>query len=597
MTELLSQYAPYIAISVVLLAFLIIFFDLLRPASAFLVATVFLLTLGILTPQDLLAGLANPSIISVVLLILLTTGFRKNFNLEALFDKLMGTAHNYRQFLLRMMAQVAVFSSFINNTPVVTFMVPYVFEWAKRRNISPSKLLIPLSFATILGGMVTIIGTSTTLVLNGFLEKYQLETLNGHEIFLIGGSVTIVGILFLWIFGPKLLPDHNNLKDAFSQNQQEYLAETVIFQGSSLVGKTVQEADLRNLPGVYLAEVLRGDKTISPVSPDDKLFKDDSLIFAGETNRIMELIKAKPGLSLPKVASRLAQEDSQTAEIVIASNSSMIGRRIKDTDFRNRYDAAIIAVNRGGERLMGKIGEIRLAAGDVLLLLVGPSFQRQTEVFRDLVIVSAPESWQRPSRRKTYALALVAGLAILFLALDYFSLFTSLLIILGIMGLLKMITVQDIKRELDFSLVATLILSLALGVAIEKTGAGNLLADTLLSWLIPLGPIPVLIGVLVIATLLTSLVTNVAAVSISFPIVLSIAHSANLDPTPLFLAIAYGASAAFLTPVGYQTNLIVYGPGGYNYRDFLKIGFPTTLIYLSIVVLGIILLYPSIFLH
>ncbi|MEL6534854.1 MAG: SLC13 family permease [Bacteroidota bacterium] len=595
MFEFLSPIYPYIAITVVVAIFLAIYMGWLRPVAAFLVGTIFLMVLGIISPEELLGGLSNPSIASIILLILLSTGFRKNFNLEGLFNRLMGTAHTYRQFLLRMMAQVAVLSSFINNTPVTTFMVPFVFDWAKRRNISPSKLLIPLSFATILGGMITIIGTSTTLVLNGFMVDFQLPGLESRYFLLIGGAVTVVGILFLWSVGHKLLPDNKDLKDEFNQNKNEYLAETVIAFGSQLIGKNIQEAGLRNLPGVYLAEILRDGKLISPIPPEEVIQPQDSLIFAGETTKIIELVRTVPGLSLPKVASRLAQEESQTAEIVVASNSSMIGRRVKDTDFRNRYDAAIVAINRGGERLQGKIGEIRLAPGDVLLLLVGNAFQTKIELFRDLIVVSAPENWKRPSIRKTYALAGVAGLAVLLLFFGVFSLFTSLMIIFSVMGLMRMITIQDIKRELDFNLIGVLVLSLALGQAIANTGAADMIANVIINGVAQWGPIALLISVLLLTTLLTSFVTNVAAVSITFPIVFSLCEGQGLEFLPFLLGIAFGASAAFLTPIGYQTNLIVYGPGGYTYRDFLRVGFPMTVLYLLIVVLSIVSLFPSTF--
>jgi len=595
MFEFLLPIAPYVAISVVIAIFLAIYMGWLRPVAAFLVGTIFLMILGIITPEELLGGFSNPSIASIVLLILLSTGFRKNFNLEGLFNRLMGTAHTYRQFLLRMMVQVSVLSSFINNTPVTTFMVPYVFDWAKRRNISPSKLLIPLSFATILGGMITIIGTSTTLVLNGFMVDFQLPGLESRYFLLIGGAVTVVGILFLWSIGHRLLPDNQDLKDEFNQNQNEYLAETVIASGSQLIGKNIQEAGLRNLPGVYLAEILREGKLISPIPPEEIIQAHDSLIFAGETSHIIELVRRVPGLSLPKIASRLAQEESQTAEVVVASNSSMIGRRVKDTDFRNRYDAAIVAINRGGERLQGKIGEIRLAPGDVLLLLVGNAFQTKIEVFRDLIVVSAPENWKRPSMRKAYALAGVAGLAVVLLFLGVFSLFTSLMIIFSVMGLMQMITIQDIKRELDFNLIGVLVLSLALGQAIANTGAADLIANVIIKGVARWGPIALLLSVLLLTTVLTSFVTNVAAVSITFPIVYSLCAEQGLEFLPFLLAIAFGSSAAFLTPIGYQTNLIVYGPGGYSYRDFFRIGFPMTILYLTVVVLSLISLFPSTF--
>lgn len=596
-----------ITLGSILLLFIVIYKEWVRPPLGFLLVVLLFVVLGIITPEEMLSGFSNASIASIILLILISAALRKNFEIEAVIDSIFKLGRkgkrgslSYRSFLARMMVQVALFSSFINNTPIVAIMTPYVFNWGRRNNVSPSKLLIPLSYATIMGGMITIIGTSTTLVLNGFITDFNRTSITtqasipAQALLMIGLAVCFTGILLLIFISGKMLPDRKNILESFNRNKREYVVETKLTDNSPLTGKTIRDAGLRSLKGVYLVEIIRKKVTISPVEPSERIYDDDVLIFAGATDSIVELLSNGRGLTLPKPADTRNEDKVNVIEAVVGSNSSLVGHTPKEMNFRKRYDAAIVAIHRNGVKLSGKIGDIKLHHGDLLLLYAGKDFKNRVDLYRDIFIVSQVKEMLRPNKKKVTSFLIVALAAIAMLIFGYFSLFTSLLIIFTIMVALKMVSLQDVKREVDLNMVAILVFSLALGQAIIKTGSGDMMAHWILDMTRDYGTTAIIISLLLITTLLTSFVTNVGAISIAFPLAYAISNNLQIDGMPFYLAIAYAASAAFLTPIGYQTNLIIYGPGGYTFRDFFKIGIPVAIVYLATVLLMIKLLYPEI---
>jgi len=591
-----ETFQPWFVIFIVFVIFLLIYKEYLKASVSFLLAALVFLITGILTSEEVLSGFSNQSIISILMLILITTGIRKNFQIEYLFDAIFKKANTYRGFLFRMMSQVALLSTMINNAPVVALMTPYVVEWGKKNNIAPSRLLIPLSYATIMGGMITLIGTSTTLVLNGFLQDFNHPSLLFYDLLTIGLSVTISGILFIILFGYKLLPNHKDVLKTYNENKREYVAETRILPGSKIIGKNLIEAGLRNLKGVYLVEIIRHGRIISPVSPDEILEEGDTLFFAGNTQDIVDLINSDQGIELPTTARSFDNDKAEIIEAVMNNFSSLIGKTVKQSDFRNRYNAAIVAIHRNGKRLSGRIGDITLQAGDLLLLYTGSDFRDRVEIYRDLYVVSKLRDIVKPGKKKYYALGLIAACALFLLIFGKISLFPALMIIFGIMIGFNLITAQDVKREMDLNMIAILVFSLAIGQAIIKTDAGNIIATSLIGFLEPYGLIALLAGLLIITNLLASLIGNIGAISISFPLAYAMSQNLGIDGNPLFLTIAYAASAAFLTPISYQTNLIIYGPGGYKFKDFFKIGLPVNIIYLLVALFVIILRYQDVLL-
>ncbi|MEX2234128.1 MAG: SLC13 family permease [Cyclobacteriaceae bacterium] len=556
-----------------------------NPALTFFMATVALLLGQVITPGEMLRGLANQQIIIIFLLILVTAGIRTILGSEA-FARLFNPALSPKAFILRMMLTASSLSSMLNNTPIVAFMIPYVKDWAQKTGNPASRFLIPLSFATILGGMITVIGTSTNLVLNGLVMQYDLPLLGFRDFFYLGITVTVAGGLYLYFIGYRLLPSNPNEIDALRENLKEYIIETEIGRGSSLIGKTVKVAGLRNLKDVFLVEIIRDEKVISPVSPDEVLEEKDALFFSGNTQSIYQLIKEDNGLSVPEDDDTEPEEQFNFVEAVIPANSELVGVRIRDSDFRKKFNASIIAIHRNGKRVPGKVGEMNLAGGDFLLLLAGDNRENRSHE-KDLFFLSVPKKVKAKKNKNLRIVGIMSVLLLVSGVVGLFPLFDVCLVILSGMVFFGILNLAEIRRELDLSLLLILVCSLALGVGLEKSGTADLIAHLLVSSVQSFGPVAVLASLFLVTTFLTALITNAAAVSIVFPIAMAVAEQLGLPYTPFFVAIAFAASGDFMTPIGYQTNLMVYGPGGYTFRDFLKVGSPLTLIY-TILCIGFI---------
>ena len=580
---------------VVAILILLIYQEKIKASLSFLCAVVVLVAGGVISEKEIIAGLANTQIASIILLIIITTGLRNNFNVEGIFDKLFKNTKTYKSFLFRMMGSVAFLSSFINNTPIVAILTPYIYKWGQNRKIAPSKLLIPLSFATIMGGMLTIIGTSTTLVLNGLLVDNNIIGLNSKHLFIIGLLVVISGIVLITITANFLLPNRQDALSEFNENKREYLVETILKENSPLINKSVLDAGLRNLEGIYLVEIIRNNKIISPVCPEEIILEQDILSFAGDTHKIDEIIKSDLGIQIPKHGSHEVEEKMECIEAVIGNNSVLKGNTAKEIGFRQRYDAAMVAIHRQGKRLSGKIGEIPLEAGDLILLYTGKGFKNKINIYRDLHIVSELNEINNIGKKKSISLLLASLFFVSLVVAGKISLFIGLVFIFLTMAMLKLISTKDIKHSLDLDMIAILVFSLSIGQAIVSSKTGDLIAQKFIEFLIPFGRPVLLVGIMVFTTLLTSIITNVGAASIVFPIAYGISQSLGIDGMPFYLGIAFSASAAFLSPIGYQTNLMVFGPGAYTFKDFIKIGVPVSIVYLAVSSLGIIYLYRDIF--
>ena len=572
----------YVLLIVVFLV-LSLYREWFNPSLTFFIATVALLLGKVITPAEILQGLSNQQIIIIFLLVLVTAGIRSILGSEA-FSKLFNPKLSPKTFLLRMMLTVTAISPMLNNTPIVAFMIPYVKDWAQKTGNPASKFLIPLSYATILAGMITVIGTSTNLVLNGLILQYNLPLLGFRDFIFLGVIVTISGGLYMYFIGYRLLPSNPNEIDALRENLKEYIIETEIGRGSVLIGKTVKDGGLRNLQDVFLVEIIRDEKVISPVSPDEVLEEKDALFFSGNTQSIYQLIKEDNGLNVPEDQDTEPEEQFNFVEAVIPANSELVGVRIRDSDFRKKFNASIIAIHRNGKRVPGKVGEMNLAGGDFLLLLAGDNRENGNHE-KDLFFLSVPKKVKSEKSKNFRILGILIVVLLICGVVGVFPLFDVCLVILSALVFFGILNLVEIRRELDLSLLLILVCALAVGVALEKSGTADMIAHFLISAVEAYGPVAVLSSLFLVTIVLTALITNAAAVSIVFPIAMSIAEQMDLSYTPFFVAIAFAASGDFMTPMGYQTNLMVYGPGGYTFRDFVRVGTPLTLIYtiLSIV--------------
>jgi di/tricarboxylate transporter len=567
------------------------------PGFTFSTAVIILGLFGILTPKEIMAGFANVQIAIILLLLIIGDMIRKTSVVAILFDRMFRKSRSYKGFIWRMGILVAGFSAFLNNTPIVAIMMPYLYRWGKRNNISVSKLLIPLSYAAILGGCATLIGTSTNLIVNGYAEEQiifpQDLSLSLFDFSIVGVPMIFIGLIYMILFSKKLLPERHDAMEEFSAKSREYMVEVIVRKNSDIVGKSVGDAGLRNLKGLFLAEIIRESEVIRPVSPYSYIHEGDILLFAGDTQTIVDMIDGDSGLQLKQVGMFAKKQHTEVLEIVISHNSTLISKTVKESNFRGKYDAAIIAIHRNGERISGKIGEVKLKAGDVLLLLVGDDFNNLSSETLDFYLISKIKDFRKLEWYKVLTLLGGTALAIILHASGILNLFLGLVVLLIIVMLLKVSSPKDVHKSLDLNLAIIIALSLALGIAMVKTGVAHMIAEYFIKAFQFLGggSIGLLAGIFIITNLLASYITNKAAVALIFPISLTMAFDLSLNPIPFVLIVAFAAAANFITPIGYQTNLMVYGPGGYNFKDFMKIGLPLTVIYMIVTVAVLYLYY------
>ena len=569
-----------------------LYLEWFKPTVSFFIAILVFIFGGILTPSEALNGFANEQLAVIVLLLIISDIFKKSSVVNVLFHRLFGRSENVSSFKLGMMTVVASFSAFFNNTPLVAMMMPYTNNWAIKNKVAPSKLLIPLSYAAILGGCVTLVGTSTNLIVNGLAIDAGFKSLSIFDFTTVGLPMMVIGIIYLLLFGNKLLPDTRSTKEDGNKGSREFFVETQIKANSKLINQTVESSGFRALKGLYLVEVVRNDLSFSPVAPDFILRQDDAMFFAGETKALEEIKEGSLGLTLPKIVDRLLGEKSSTNEVVVSFNSFLIGQKVKETDFRARFDAAIVAIHRNGERLSGKIGDMELKAGDVLLVFSGSNFISRAKNNRSFYILSHTEEPENINVKKVSLVFSALVFSVILSASTSVSLLLCLACVLLLGILLKIMPLNEIRKGLDFDLIILIAFGLAFGKAMMNSGASIYLADGFLLLQNYLSPTLFLMLIFLITNVLAAYITNKAAVAILFPISVSIAIQLGLNPIPFILIVSFGAAANFITPIGYQTNLMVYGSGGYNFKDFMKIGWPLTLIYMvvSSVILGTVYL-------
>ena len=563
--------------------------EIIKPVLVFVLAIVILMASGVISTQEALSGFSNEQIAVIFLLLLVSDLIKRSGALDMYVFRLFRSNLGYRHFLLRMGTVVSGVSAFVNNTPLVALMMPYAYDWARRKRISASKVLMPLSMSAIIGGTLTLIGTSTNLVVSGLAVSSGYEPLGMFAFTPIALPIVILVVIYMVIFSNKLLPKRKDALTEFKEHTREYVIETKVPEGSIYAGKTLDDNKLRQLRGLYVVELIRGDKRIAPVSPRDVIQAGDILIFAGETDTVIDLMNNRRDLVPADFTDYPTTGRSDVVEAIVAPTSSLQNKPLNTTNFRQNFDAAIVAVNRDGEKISGKVGDIELRNGDLLLLLAGKEFYKRAEKSRDLFVVSKRRQINHADKSlvKWILLGLAAALALE--ALDVISLLLSLMILTGSIALAGFVSLEDVKKSLDLELMVMLGLSIGIGKSISNSGLDELFAHHVIEITGPLHPtIGVIIGLYLVANILTMFVTNAAAAAITFPIAVATAQQMGVsDLTPYFLTIAFAASADFLTPFGYQTNLMVYGPGGYRFQDYIRYGILPTIICMTLVIAGI----------
>jgi len=585
------EWQGWFSLALTFSALLVMVFTNIGPHLVMMGALTILSVSGILTPREALEGFSNDGLITVAVMFMAAAGIYSSGAVDLLVNKLLGQPTSLRSALARLMIPVTLLSAFLNNTPLVATMIPAVHAWARKIDVAPSKLMIPLSYSAILGGTITLIGTSTNLVVNG-----QYQALTGHEGFSlfaitpIGLAVAIAGVLYMWLFFPKLLPNYKD-KNAFG-NLREFTLEVSVAHNGPLVGKTVEEAGLRHLKRIFLIEIERADTVIAVVSADEKLCGGDRLVFAGDTQAISDLLRIN-GI-IPSVddthAASLVKDRSERClvEAVVSPHCEAVGHAIRDAKFRNRYGAAVLAVARNGERVQGNLGNIKLEAGDTLLLEARPAFVTRQRYNKDFLLINDLNTEQPRHDRAYLAWAILAGMVIT-AGFGWLSMLNAALIGVALMIISGCCSIGQAEKSVDFTVIITIAASFSLGAALSKTGVAAYLASALIDfshgtpWLL-------LVMTYVAVTMLTEIISNNAAAILILPIALEMTEKAGLNAEPFVFAIMMGASASFATPIGYQTNLMVYGPGDYRFKDFLRVGIPMN-IFMGMITLTLLLLF------
>ena len=550
------------------------------PDLVLLAGTVALLAFGVLTPEEALAGFSNEGMITVGVLFVVAAGIRETGGLDAILRVVLGAPKRVGSAQLRMMVPVSALSAFLNNTPLVAIMLPIVTDWARRVNIAPSKLLMPLSFATILGGTCTLIGTSTNLVVSGLAKaRTPPLTFGLFDLAPLGIPVLIAGLAYMLIASRWLLPSTKSPLSE-SDNARQFMVAMRVEPGSAVVGRTVEQAGLRHLPGLFLVEIQRAGHVIPAVGPETRLEPDDQLLFAGIVESVVDLRKVRGLVPATDQLSKIIapRPERRLVEVVVAARSALAGMSIRETKFRTTYDAAVIAVHRGGERIAAKVGDIVLKPGDVLLVEAAPSFTNRYRNDQSFALVREVEGSAAPHHEKAWLATGITVAMVLTTAFGIAPLIIAALVAAALMLFSGCMTVARAREAVEPRVLLAIASAFAVGAAMEKTGLAGSLADLLVGVASPFGRIGVISGVYVATALLTNLITNNSAAALMFPLCAASAEAAGIEHKPMLLVMMMAASASFATPIGYQTNLMVYGPGRYRFMDFVRFGGPLQVI-------------------
>jgi di/tricarboxylate transporter len=617
----------FVALATIILIFVTIQLRRRTPTDLlFLGGLVFVTLCGVITPTQALEGFSSPAILTIGSLLVCAAGLRNTGVLDWLGHLLLGTAHSEQAALRRLGLSMIATSAFVLNTALVAMFMPVMIDWCRKRNVSPSRMLIPVSYFAILGGVCTLVGTSTTIVANTILEakegnekdklvRIQRELENADrndaaeiarlqkkladqdtfvervrpmslfEIGRVGLPCAIVGALVLITIGPRLMPDRRDIVERHDTNRREYLVEMLVQPDCRLINQTVENAGLRQLPGLFLIEINRGTDLITPVNPKDTIRANDRLVFTGIVSTIVDLEKI-PGL-VPATELPLTRQNrmgSQLTEVVLSPSCPLIGSTVRDGLFRQRYNAAIVAIHRNGVRLTHKIGDIELESGDTLLLQTRVDFVNAYRHSRDFYLVGGVES-EGPRRHDRAIWAGVLGLLLVaWLSVASFlpeqgilSGFSSHAVAALTIALVIVVTrclpVASARNAIDLPLLLTIAGAIGLGNAIDASGADDAIAGFLVN-IVGDNPMLLLIIIYILAMVFTEMITNNAVATTLLPLAIATAWQGGYNPRPFIMAIVTAASLAFLTPIGYQTNLMIMGPGGYRPSDFLRVGLP-----------------------
>jgi di/tricarboxylate transporter len=551
------------------------------PAELLLVGgMVSLMAFNVVTPEQALQGFGNSGVLTLAGLYVVIAGLRETGAIYWVAHRGFGRARSLTGAQARLMAASGIVSTVINNTPVVAMFIPVAQEWSKRYGFALSKLLMPINSITVLAGLCTLIGTSTNLIVNGLLEQHRGGSagLGLFDIAPVGVPLVVVGVAYVLLVGRHLLPNRQGPVEQL-ENAREYAFEARVVPGSGLAGKTIAEVGLRSMKNSYVLEIERGEKLLTAVAPTEVLQADDRIVCVGIVDAVVE-IRRIPGLAVADDQTyklNLRHSQRRLVEVVLSSSSPLVGLTVREAKFRSQYNAAIISISRDGERLHAKPGDICLRAGDTLLLEADATFADRHRYDRNFLLVSMLRDSTPPNfRRAPIALGVLLAMIVATVT-GITELVESAFIAAGAMVILGCVTTAVARRSIEYGIIVAIAASFALGAALTESGAAAQAARAISS-VAGSDPMLALIALYSVTLILSELVTNNAAAVVMFPVAVSLSDQLGANLYPFAVAIMVAASAAFMTPIGYQTNLMIYGPGGYRFADFVRFGAPLSLL-------------------
>ena len=569
--------------------------DRLRSELVAMIILGALLLTGIITPVEGFSGFGHPATVAVAAMFVLSAGLERTGAVAGVGEMLGALGRRSpRGALIAMMVAIAVVSAFINNTAAVAILLPPVLTMARRIETSPSKLLIPLSFASLFGGSCTLIGTSTNLLVSSMAEEHGQPPIGMFELSGVGIVLAVVGLIYMATIGTRLLPDRGHGADLTEEfDVGSYLTELEIVAESRLIGATVGHSALSETDVDVLAVVRQGITMTLPKV--NTVFEEGDVLWVRSDLSAMRILRAADWVHIRHGRKwgdlGLEADDATIIEAVVAPGSTLIGKSLEDSDFRNHFGATVLAIRHHDEIRHNRLTTTPLSAGDALLIESPKSQLARLKRRREFVVVSDVGPLDEKPRRRLTAVLIVVGV-IVAAATGMVHISAAALVGAILLILTGSLRVDEAYRAVDWQVIFLLGGILPLGIALQKTGGADLLANLLINWVGDHGPTAILAAIYLVTTVLTAFMSNTATAALLIPIAITAAASLGIDPRPLVVAIAFGASASFMTPVGYQTNLLVYGPGSYRFSDYIKVGVPLTLIFWVLSTLLIPLAWP-----
>ncbi|NGP75911.1 SLC13 family permease [Balneolaceae bacterium YR4-1] len=606
--KLLMGYELILILVVLFLAFFALAIDLWSPDAVLLTALVLVTVGGVLNLEQALRGFGNSTLLALGSLYIIAAALRESGALDRASEFILGKeTRSIRRILIRLCPSVTLYSAFLNNTPIVAMGIPAIRSWSKKNRVPVSKLLMPLSFAAILGGICTLIGTSTNLITHGLLQSHGMPGFSFFELSLLGVPCAIAGLFYLIVISPKLTPARRDIRYQ-EEKKRELLVELEITQGANVVGQSVEESGLKTFPGFYLSRINRDDREIAPVPDEEELRAGDHLLYAAQGGVAAKVpdLSGYPGLQLALLPPREIKSDRkmnrELHQVVVKEGSRLVGATIEEGKLLDRFGAAVTGVRRKGKRIDQPLGDFILHAGDVLLLDTGRGFRGAYEETPDFFLTSeaggeGPGEKKNIKEQRPGGKDLYVSVAVLFGVIAMAAFGGMHIALAGILGVVVLLTfgvieAGEARESVDWTVLIVIGAALGLGSAMEESGAAEIIASWLVEFTSAYGARTVLAGVVITTVILTEIITNNGAVALMFPIVLSVAESQGFEARGLFIAMTIAASMSLITPIGYQTNLMVYGPGNYKFTDFFKVGFPLQITLWAIVIILAPIIWP-----